>query len=219
MLVSKTNSMVLIDLSQDDKLYKQLEDFVTTIIKSLENLEKEFTEYIDVTNKRIQILEEKVHRMESLADVSGKGLLKAIESSPNADKVKGLAHLTAPTIEQPAKEEVKVTPPVEAPIAEPKVERPPSLVPIPPSEQKTDETPATSIPTSITPPVPKPPSFKPVTAEEPQAIDESIAPKPHETRIPEVPKPPDDKEDDKKPKKEDEDKDELMSALKIIDSL
>lgn len=196
-------------MSQDDKLYKQLEDFVVTIIKSLENLEKEFTEYIDVTNRRIQNLEEKVHRIDSLADVSGKGLLKAIESSPSPDNVKGLAHLTTPITEQPGKE-AKATPQVESPIPKQKAKQPPSIVPRPPSEQKTDVQLPTTMPTSGVPPIPKPPSFKTTIAEEP------TTPKLTESVTLEVQKP---LADEKKPKKEDEDKDELMSALKIIDSL
>ncbi|MGC9777971.1 MAG: hypothetical protein HZR80_01860 [Candidatus Heimdallarchaeota archaeon] len=199
-------------MSQDDKLYKQLEDFVSTIIKSLENLEKEFTEYIDVTNKRIQNLEEKVHKMEALVDVSSKGLLKAIESSSSPDNVRGLAHLTTPKTDQPIKEEGKIQAPVVSSITQPKAEAP-SIVPRPPTEPRPQITEPTPTSTISAPPVPTPSSFRSVDA------DEAPTPTTPESRIPEVPKPPTVSKDAKKPKKEDEDKDELMSALKIIDSL
>ena len=66
-------------MSAEERLYKQLEGIVSSIINALEGLEKEFSEYIEETDKRIQRLEDKVHKFESLADVSGKGLVKAIE--------------------------------------------------------------------------------------------------------------------------------------------
>jgi len=176
-------------LSAEERLYKQLEGIVSSIINALEGLEKEFSEYIEETDKRIQRLEDKVHKFESLADVSGKGLVKAIESSESPEQVKGLAHLATQS---------KTT-------VSPKPETPPA-VPQPPA--------ARTSPTSKVPPVPLPPSFKPVLK------DESQEPSTSASVIPTIPKPPTTHKDpEETEEKEDKDKKELMSALKKIDEL
>ena len=187
-------------MSAEERLYKQLEGIVSSIIKALEGLEKELSEYIEVTDRRIHKLEDKVHKFESLADVSSKGLVKAVETSKSPDQVKGLAHI-APQ----SKPAVTPKPEIQTPVIQPKAETPPA-VPQPPS--------ASTAQTSKIPPVPLPPSFKPVMKDEP--------PKPASTAptTPIVPRPPTTKKDPEEvEEKEDKDKNELMSALKKIDEL
>ncbi|MCK5044933.1 MAG: hypothetical protein KAS22_00040 [Candidatus Heimdallarchaeota archaeon] len=187
-------------MSAEERLYKQLEGIVSSIINALEGLEKELSEYIEVTDKRIHKLEDKVHKFESLADVSGKGLVKAIETSKSPDQVKGLAHLA--TQSKPA---VTPKPEIQTPVIQPKAETPPA-VPHPPSAGTTH--------TSKVPPVPLPPSFKPVMKDEP-AQPVSKAP-----TTPSVPRPTTTRKDpEEAEEKEDKDKKELMSALKKIDEL
>ncbi len=176
-------------MSAEERLYKQLEGIVSSIINALEGLEKELSEYIEETDKRIQRLEDKVRKFESLADVSGKGLVKAIESSESPEQVKGLAHLATQS----------------KPTVRTKPETPPA-VPQPPA--------ARTSPTSKVPPVPLPPSFKPVLK------DESQEPSTSAPAIPTIPKPPTTRKDpEETEEKEDMDKKELMSALKKIDEL
>lgn len=187
-------------MSAEERLYKQLEGIVSSIINALEGLEKEFSEYIEETDKRIQRLEDKVHKFESLADVSGKGLVKAIESSESPEQVKSLAHLATQS-----KPTVSPKPEVQAPAIQAKPETPPA-VPQPPA--------ARTSPTSKVPPVPLPPSFKPVLK------DESQEPSTSAPAIPTIPKPPTTRKDpEETEEKEDMDKKELMSALKKIDEL
>jgi hypothetical protein len=184
-------------LSAEERLYKQLEGIVSSIINALEGLEKELSEYIEVTDNRIHKLEDKVHKLESLADVSGKGLVKAIETSKSPDQVKGLAHLAAQS--KPA---VTPKPEIQTPVIQPKVETPPA-VPQPPSAVKAQ--------TSKVPPVPLPPSFKPVMKDEPVSTAPTTS---------SVPRPPTARKDpEEAEEKEDKDKKELMSALKKIDEL
>ena len=187
-------------MSAEERLYKQLEGIVSSIIKALEGLEKELSEYIEVTDKRIHRLEDKVHKFESLADVSSKGLVKAIETSKSPEQVKGLAHIVAQS--KPA---VTPKPEIQTPVIQPKAETPPA-VPQQPS--------ASTAQTSKIPPVPLPPSFKPVMKDEsPEAV--STAP-----TTPIVPRPPTPRKDpEEAEEKEDKDKKELMSALKKIDEL
>lgn len=184
-------------MSAEERLYKQLEGIVSSIINALEGLEKELSEYIEVTDKRIHKLEDKVHKFESLADVSGKGLVKAIETSKRPDQVKGLAHLAAQS--KPA---VTSKPEIQTPVIQPKAETPPA-VPQPPSASKAH--------TSKVPPVPLPPSFKPVMKDEPA---KPVSTTPSVPRTPTTRKDPEEAEE-----KEDKDKKELMSALKKIDEL
>lgn len=187
-------------MSAEERLYKQLEGIVSSIINALEGLEKEFSEYIEVTDKRIQKLEDKVLKFESLADVSGKGLIKAIETSKSPEQVKGLAHLAAQS-----KPTVSPKPEVQAPVIQPKSDTPPA-VPKPPSASPT--------PTSKIPPVPLPPSFKPVMK------DKLPEPSTSAPATPSVPSPPSTRKDSKEgEEKEDKDKKELMNALKKIDEL
>ncbi|MBK5114153.1 MAG: hypothetical protein KGD59_08855 [Candidatus Heimdallarchaeota archaeon] len=187
-------------MSAEERLYKQLEGIVASIIKALEGLEKELSEYIEVTDRRIHKLEDKVHKFESLADVSSKGLVKSIETSESPEQVRGLAHIA--TQSKPA---VTPEPEIQAPIMQPKTETPPA-VPQPPS--------AVTAETSRVPPVPLPPSFKPVMSDEPlEAVSTAPA-------TPIVPRPPTARKDSEEAEeKEDKDKNELMSALKKIDEL
>jgi hypothetical protein len=190
-------------LSAEERLYKQLEGIVSSIIKALEGLEREFSEYIEVTNKRLQTLEDKMQKMESLADVSGKGLVKAIESSSEPDKVKGLAHLTQ---SQPKEESSPAQqPPVMQPPEIDKSMDAPSVQSEPPKETPADQF----------PPVPTPPSIrtKPSSTPSPPSTPVTTS-----TTSPDQPETPTPSKPEKK-KGEDEDKEELLSALKIIDSL
>jgi len=189
-------------LSTEERLYKQLDGIVSSIIKALESLEKELSDYIVVTNKRLKILEEKVTKFESLADVSEKGLVKAIESTSSSEKVKTLSHI-APQ-EHPPAPKVDQRPIPTPPIA--KVEAPIESAPI-----KQPET--SYIQPTTTPSIPKPPAFK---AELSTEIEAPTVPEIPITETPNLKEPSVEKKDSKK---EDEDKDELMSALKIIDSL
>lgn len=187
-------------MSAEERLYKQLEGIVSSIIKALEGLEKELSEYIEVTDKRIHRLEDKVHKFESLAEVSSKGLVKAIETSKSPEQVKGLAHIAAQS--KPA---VTPKPEIQTPVIQPKAETPPA-VPQQPS--------ASTAQTSKIPPVPLPPSFKPVMK------DESPEPVSTAPTTPIVPRPPTPRKDpEEAEEKEDKDKKELMSALKKIDEL
>ncbi len=187
-------------MSAEERLYKQLEGIVASIIKALEGLEKELSEYIEVTDRRIHKLEDKVHKFESLADVSGKGLVKAVETSKSPDQVKGLAHI-APQ----SKPAVTPTPVVKTPVIQPKAETPPAV----------PQTPSVSTAqTSKVPPVPLPPSFKPVMKDEPAEPVSTAPTTPSVTKPSTTQKDPEEAED-----KEDKDKNELMSALKKIDEL
>lgn len=185
-------------MSAEDRFYKQLEGIVSSIIKALEGLEKEFSEYIEITNKRLEVLENKAQKMESLADVSGKGLVKAIDTSINPEAVKGLAHLTQQSSPETEPIAIKQQPIIK----EEEVYSKPIAY-----EDPTKIMPEKSIPDI--PPVPIPPSVQ--TPVEEKAIVE----KPTEEAV--IPQPPKTTETTKEPKKED--KEELMDALKIIDSL
>jgi len=191
--------MVKINLSIEERLAKQLDSIAGSIIKALESLEKELSEYITVTNKRLQVLEAKVVKFESLADVTNKGLVGAIQGSSNPDSVKGLAHLSTQSSTTPP----SIPKPVQPPVVQPTVSAPPpkTTIPIVKSSAPAPQQPTEEI---KLPPVPKPPTFKPTLTDDKPKTDE--------------PSPP--TVDKKKPEKKDgDDKEELMSALKIIDSL
>jgi len=201
-------------LSSEDRLASQLESIVSSVIKALEGLEKELSEYIEITNKRLQVLEDKVQKFESLADIKSKGgLVKAIESSSNADQVKQLAHLTqrrpSPTVQQ----EQKQPPLAQQPIRRTTSSSPSPPQPMPRSPQRPE--------TSQLPPIPKPPSIGTTLSSE-SIKPPTINPQTHATLSPEHTL---DSQRPKEPikprseKKEDDDKEELMSALKVIDSL
>jgi len=192
-------------LSSEEKLAKQLDDIASSIIKALEGLERELSEYIKITNKRLHVLEDKMQNLESLADVSGKGLIKAFESSkPEED-----SSFTQPRPSQPIESSPHYpTIPINIP---PKITSSPPTATIPKIESEIPE-PKPITEDSKLPPIPKPPTFQ---AEMEDFSSEIIPP----TTIPEDPTIPDIKSDDKIKKKDSEDKDELMSALKIIDSL
>ncbi|NHK30729.1 MAG: hypothetical protein FK730_05220 [Asgard group archaeon] len=188
-------------MSAEERLYKQLEGIVSSIIKALEGLEKEFSEYIEDTNRRLEVLEDKIQKIGSLADVSGKGLVKAIDESANPEAVKGLAHLTQkPSIE--TKPEV-IVPPTST-HNETEVRQP---IPLTETTKTIQEK---SIPK--VPPVPTTPSIQTSIETEP------VVEKPtSDEGIPQPPKSSEPIEITKDPKKED--KDELMDALKVIDDL
>ena len=197
-------------MSTEERLAKQLDNIAGSIIKALESLEKELSEYIDVTNKRLHVLEDKVTKFESLAVVSSKGLVGAVQESNNSGTVKGLAHLSTPSSSPSPTPPKSIQPPVVQPnisstpsVVQPSVSSPPPAPTIPKVEQPQPTPPVVSQETKL-PPVPAPPTYKATLADEKSTTD--------------IPQPPttDDKKTDKK---NGEDKEELMSALKIIDSL
>ncbi|MBN1328530.1 MAG: hypothetical protein JXA54_03560 [Candidatus Heimdallarchaeota archaeon] len=192
-------------MSSEEKLAKQLDGIASSIIKALEGLEKELSEYIEITNRRLHILENKMQNLESLADVSGKGLVKVFESlKPEENSI-------FPQDETPQ----PIIPPSQKPIipvsTEPKIINASPITTIPKIEsellQSEPITPDTKIP-----PVHTQPTFQS------KIEDLSQETTPQTTAI-EAPITPDTKSDDQTKKKDSEDKDELMSALKIIDSL
>ena len=208
-------------MNTEEELVKQLEGIVSSMIKALESLEKEFSEYIDVTNKRLQVLEDRIQRFDSLAAVSGQGLVKAIEGTPDFEKVEGLAHLsTQKTETQPP----QTTPPVTAEIESKEEIQPQDIQPtieIPSPSDVIEETPTTpqTDDYSELPPVPVPPTFKTddvIETPEPEIEGQLASPVVQQPIAP---------TGDSIPKTEvmgiedEDDKKELMSALKLIDSL
>ncbi len=192
-------------MSSEEKLAKQLDDIASSIIKALEGLEKELSEYIEITNKRLHILEDKMQKLESLADVSGKGLIKAIESPKPQEHSTFSQAKTHQPIDSPQPK--PITPSIE----QPKITTAPPTATIPKVESEIPQS-KPIITESKLPPVPIPPTFQPKIEE----LSPEITPP---TTDPEVPSTPETKSDDPTKKKDSEDKDELMSALKIIDSL
>ena len=201
-------------MSNEERIVKQIEDLSTSIIKALEALEKELSEYIEITDSRLQKLEEKVHKFESFVDVSGKGLVKAIEHSKEEEKTSTLDHLSSqPKLEQPA----PVTPPITPPT--------PSVTPSMPSQTITRIEPPTppkepeietkqEVPISKIPPIPTPPSFKTVLEDKSReqiTTGEGELSKGEGSIAKDL--------EDKQKKEDDKDKEDLLSALKTIDSL
>ncbi|HUU79724.1 MAG TPA: hypothetical protein VMX55_15395 [candidate division Zixibacteria bacterium] len=200
-------------MSTDERIYRQLEELSSTIIKALEGLEKEFSEYIEITDNRLQKLEDKIHKLESLSDVTQKGLVKAIESFPDTEKVSTLAHLSSQQfVEKPP----IVSQPPPKPIETSTLETPtiPQNIPIP--QPKPQESPVPSPTISRIPPVPTPPSFQPILQNE--RLTEPM-PLPERPEIKKIEGSIAEELEEKKKKEEDKDKDDLMSALKTIDSL
>jgi len=202
---------VSIKLSAEDRLVNQLESIVSSVIKALEGLEKELSEYIEVTNRRLDILEKKMKKFESLEDVKSKGgLVKAIESSSNSEQVKPLAHLAR---HQSSNQQSTLPDKMQQQASLQQQSRPSIMPPVTPSSQQQQQPGPPNL--SKLPPIPKPPSFE--TSIETIKAPTVRTPPPivHETPS-ELPK------KDGKPqlkKKEDNDKEELMSALKTIDAL
>jgi len=225
----------VIKLSLEERIFKQIQDLSTSIIRALDSLEKELSEYIEVTDKRLLKLEDKFQKVESYIDASSKGLVKSIESTaPEKTISLPQTHPREKAASQPAIQPV-VQPPVTAPIEQPKVSLP--ITPLsadikpekPPQVKEKPSVPSTS---SI-PPVPTPPSFKAIISEEkpaaqaPITTQQPVTSQPPIPKIPEVQQPkaetqqapvaPQVEEGEKK--EDDKDKKDLMSALKMIDSL
>jgi hypothetical protein len=209
-------------LSLEERIFKQIQDLSTSIIKALDSLEKELSEYIEVTDKRLHKLEDKMQKVESYMDASSKGLVKSIENSP-PEKTISLPQ-TQPvekTVVQPA-----IQPPVTASVEQTKTTKPikPLAAEITPEIQtKVKEKP--SVPsTSSIPPVPTPPSFKAVISEEkkaqPLVTSKPPEPKTSEVQQQKTPQTPTVSQSEEGEKEEDDkDKKDLMSALKMIDSI
>lgn len=216
-------------MSTEERIYKQLENISASIIKALEGLETELAEYIQVTDSRLNKLEDKIKRLDALADVSSKGLVKTIEDSTDKEKVATLSHIATPTSNstpQPSTplisqtEELAPQPTVSSPVPSPEL-APQATVssPTPDPEPSPVITPIETSNLSEIPKVPIPPSFKPVLQEEEPAKEEIIIPQPKDLDS-SLPKSSIAEELEEKKKKEaDKDKDDLMSALKMIDSL
>ena len=194
-------------MSTEQKFYKQLEGIVTSVIKALEGLEKELSEYVKVTNNRLQKLEDKINKIESLVDVSGKGLVKAIESAPAFENVETLAHIAT---QAKAKTSEKISPPL---IQKKEIFVDESAKP----ESNFDAESTTASASSVkVPQIQIPPITKSLKKEEHsiEIPDEDLKQK--EELKPSIL---DKSKKDILKKEDDEDKDELRSALKIIDSL
>jgi len=214
------------NLSLEERIFKQIQDLSSSIIRALDSLEKELSEYIEVTDNRLHKLEDKILKVESYIDASSQGLVKPIESSPPEKTISlPITHpqekvTTQPKAKSPATasiEQAKVSPPT----------TPQPTVSIP--EKQTQITGKVSTPdASKMPPIPTPPSFKPVISEEKPADQPPVTSQPHIPKVPKIqqqekidapqaPTAPQGEEGEKK--EDDKDKKDLMSALKMIDSL
>ncbi|MHA1154698.1 MAG: hypothetical protein ACTSQK_01205 [Candidatus Heimdallarchaeota archaeon] len=192
-------------MSAEERIYKQLENISSTIIKALEALEREVAEYIQVTDSRLLKLEEKINRLGALADVSSRGLVKTVENSIDKGEVSALSHITTPT-SSPTPQ--TPTPPPVTQIESPKEQPPqPSVV-----------TPVEAPDFTKIPAVPIPPTFK-ATLEEKPVKEEITIPQPKSSESSLSESSVAEKLEEKEKKETDKDKDDLMSALKMIDSL
>ncbi|MHA1760510.1 MAG: hypothetical protein ACTSXA_07800 [Candidatus Heimdallarchaeota archaeon] len=219
-------------MSLEERIFKQIQDLSTSIIRALDSLEKELSEYIEVTDKRLLKLEDKFQKVESYIDASSKGLVKSIESTaPEKTISLPQTHPREKAASQPA-----IQPPVTAPIEQSKVSLPitPLSADIKPEKPAAQVKEKPSIPsTSSIPPVPTPPSFKAVISEEKPAAQAPITTKQPVTSQPPIPKIPEVQQpkaetqqapvapqvEEGEKKEDDKDKKDLMSALKMIDSL
>ena len=210
------------NLSLEERIFKQIQDLSSSIIRALDSLEKELSEYIEVTDNRLHKLEDKILKVESYIDASSQGLVKSIESSPPEKTISlPVTHPQEKVTTQPTAKSSAT-----ASIEQPKASHPTTpqpIVSIP--EKQTQVTGKVSTPdASKMPPIPTPPSFKPVISEEKPA-DQSHIPKvpeiPQQQQekidAPQAPTAPQGEEGEKK--EDDKDKKDLMSALKMIDSL
>ncbi len=225
----------VIKLSLEERIFKQIQDLSTSIIRALDSLEKELSEYMEVTDKRLHKLEDKFQKVETYMGASSKGLVKSIESSP-PEKTISLpqTHPREKAASQPAVQPV-VQPPVTAPTEQPKVSLP--ITPLsaeikPEKPPQVKEKPSVPSTTSI-PPVPTPPSFKAVISEDKPAAQAPITAQTPVTSQPPIPKIPEVQQpkaetqqapvapqvEEGEKKEDDKDKKDLMSALKMIDSL
>ncbi len=203
-------------MSDEERIYKQLENISSTIIKALEGLEKELEDYIQVTDSRFLKLEDKVNRLEALANASSRGLVKTIEDSTDKKEISELSHIVpkrSSSIPQPTTSHVSQVESLKEHSSQPKISTP---VPIPTQSPiiAPVETPAFS----KVPEVPIPPSFKPTLEKEPVKEEITVPqPKKSESSLPNNSIA--EKLEEKKKEETDQDKDDLMSALKMIDSL
>ena len=225
----------VIKLSLEERIFKQIQDLSTSIIRALDSLEKELSEYMEVTDKRLIKLEDKFQKVESYIDASSKGLVKSIESTaPEKTISLPQTHPREKAASQPAVQPV-VQPPVTAQAEQPKTSIPitPLSAEIKPKKQpQVKEKPSVPSTNSI-PPVPTPPSFKAVISEEKPAAQAPITTQPPVTSQPPIPKTPEVQQpkaetqqapvapqvEEGEKKEDDKDKKDLMSALKMIDSL
>ena len=218
-------------MSLEERIFKQIQDLSSSIIRALDSLEKELSEYIEVTDKRLIKLEDKFQKVESYMDASSKGLVKSIESTA-PEKTISLPQ-THPR--EKAASQSAVQPPVTASIEQPKVSLP--ITPLsadikPEKPPQVKEKPSVPNTNSI-PPVPTPPSFKAVISEEKPAAQAPITTQPPVTSQPPIPKTPEVQQpkaetqqapvapqvEEGEKKEDDKDKKDLMSALKMIDSI
>lgn len=204
-------------MSAEERIYKQLENISSTIIKALEALEREVAEYIQVTDSRLLKLEEKINRLGALADVSSRGLVKTVENSTEKGEVSALSHITTPT-SSPTPQ--TPTPPPVTQIESPKEQPPQPIVstPEPSSPQPSVVTPVEAPDFTKIPAVPIPPTFK-ATLEEKPVKEEITIPQPKSSESSLSESSVAEKLEEKEKKETDKDKDDLMSALKMIDSL
>lgn len=208
-----------------EELVKQLEGIVSSMIKALESLEKEFSDYIEVTNSRLQVLESKVQKIDArdqaishtTTDSLEKDDVSSIES-PSIEHEEPLPPTTTPiepSINEKHQEDVTTTPIQHHPVSQPIVAE---HVDATSNIQQTSEGSSNEHPT--VPPVPTlPPTVPSVRSsdqQKPIVEAKDITPPTTSQASTETIKP------DTKPSTEitdEDDKKELMSALELIDSL
>lgn len=231
------------NLSLEERIFKQIQDLSSSIIRALDSLEKELSEYIEVTDKRLHKLEDKIQKVESYVDASSKGLVGSIESTaPEKTLSLPQSHPREMAGTQDAAPHPTVTPTVTASVEQPKVTPPTTPQPTVTTPEKIIQSkePISAPITSSIPPIPTPPSFKAVISEEekrekqPSVTSEApITTQPPITSLPPIPKTPEMQQpktdapqapeapqgEEGEKKEDDKDKNDLMSALKTIDSL
>ena len=213
-------------MTAEDRFYKQLEEISSSIMRALEALEKELTEYIGSTDKRLQTLEEKVQKMESFIEITSRGVTSKIDDlnskpyspAPSIQKLPEQSTLIQPIESEPQERTpmsafqgknisspiTKVDPPT--PLNTYSLVKEESNLVIPPLNPEQPS------------PIPKPPVYTPALEKE---DDEDII------TLPERKEPLQKRSEgalaieleEKKKKEQDKDKEELLSALKMIDEL
>ncbi len=214
-------------MSLEERIFKQIQDLSSSIIRALDSLEKELSEYMEVTDNRLHKLEDKMLKVNSYINASSQGLVKSIESSPPEKTIS----LPSTHPQENVTTQPMVKPPATASIEQAKVSPTTPQPPVSIPEKQTQVTSKVSTPdTSKMPPIPTPPSFKPVISKEKPADQPPVMSQPQIPKVPETPPQQQEKIDapqtptapqgeEGEKQEDDKDKKDLMSALKMIDSL
>lgn len=198
-------------MSSEERIYKQVEELSASILKALEGLENELSEYMDDTDKRLHFLEEKVKKLEAFIEASKKTSI--IETTTTTSPKVIAPPTTDAPFQKPFAPTTKTIPPI------PRTPQVEASVKKEDVQQKEEIGIAPQIDRATIPPIPKPPSFS--------SVKESVEGKEGLMELPErktADKPKDDvpisdKLDEKEKKENDKDKEELLTALKKIDAL